>query len=218
MRPPLFPLWVRLACVLWLVVWIPAYWKFWGPVNFLHVCDVAVLLACAGIWFSDALLISSQAVASLFADAVWCLDVGWRLLFGRHLFGGTEYLWDARLPLWVRMLSLFHLVLPLLLLWALGRAGYDRRAWALQSAIAALLLVPSRFVDPAKNINFAFRDPLFHRGWGPAPIHMAFMWFGFVVLTYLPVHLLLARLFPSKTTTGARAPKEADLFLGGAPK
>lgn len=204
MRPPVLPLWVRWACVLWLVVWIPAYWKFWGPANFLHVCDIAVLLACAGIWFSDALLISSQAIASLFADTVWCLDVLWRVAFGKHLFGGTEYLWDARFPLWVRMLSLFHVALPLLLLWALRRTGYDRRGWILQSAIAAPILVAARFADPAKNINYAFRDPLFHRAWGPAPVHLAVMWLGFVVITYLPLHLLLARLYAPPLATPMR--------------
>ncbi len=200
MHRQLFPLWVRWACGLWLVVWIPAYWKFWGPANFLHVCDIAVLLACAGIWFSDALLISSQAIASLFADAVWCLDVLWRLLFGKHLFGGTEYLWDAHFPLWVRMLSLFHVALPLLLLWALRRTGYDRRGWILQSAIAAPILVAARFADPVKNINYVFRDPLFRRVWGPAPMHLAVMWLGFVFITYLPVHLLLMRFYAPPET------------------
>src|SRR5207245_575267 len=127
---------------------------------------------------SNTLLLSSQAVSSIVADAAWCVDVAWRLLLGRHLFGGTEYMWDKHFPLWVRLLSLYHVVLPALLIWSLRRVGYDQRGWKLQAGIAAVLFALSRFLDPAVNINFAFRDPIFHRAWGPAPVHLLVMWLG----------------------------------------
>lgn len=103
-----------------------------GWPNFLHLCDVAVFLTCLGFAYNNALLLSSQTVSSLAGDLLWCLDAGWRWYVGRHLTGGTEYMWDARFPLWVRLLSLFHVVLPMLLLAALRRAGYDRRALLFQ--------------------------------------------------------------------------------------
>jgi hypothetical protein len=193
----MFSPWIRWAAVLWLLVWVPTYGIYWGWANFLHFCDVAVLLACFGFLRGNALLLSSQAVSSLVPDLLWCLDAGWRLLTGRNLVGGTEYLWDARVPLWVRLLSLFHVVLPLLLVLALRRTGYDRRGWALQSSIAAALLVVSRFVAPALNLNFAFADPIFHRALGPAPVHLAIILFTTVGIIYWPTHRLLARLFPA---------------------
>ena len=193
--PAAFP-WMRWGAALWLAVWLPAYWVVWGWSNFLHLCDVTVILTCVGLWRGSALLLSSQAVASIIVDLAWSVDVAWRLLFAKHLIGGTEYMWDARFPLWVRLLSGFHVFWPALVLWALGRVGYDRRGWALQSAIAAVLLVASRLVAPGQNINFAFRDPLFGRAWGPAPVHLAVILLGLVVIIYWPTHRALARLFP----------------------
>jgi hypothetical protein len=192
---PKFPSWVRWAGAIWLAVWIPVYWHAWGAQNFLHICDITVILTCAGLWWSNPLLLSSQAVTSILADLLWDLDVGWRVFTGHELFGGNQYMWDSRYPLWVRLISLFHVVWPLLLLWALKRTGYDRRGFALQSAIAAGAIIAGRFADPAQNINFAFRDPLFHRTWGPAPVHLAFIWVGLVVVIYVPTHFVLSSVF-----------------------
>jgi hypothetical protein len=102
--------WVGLC---WMVVWLPAYFRVWGWANLLHLCDVAVILSFIGIWSANPLLLSSQAVSSLAAGLFWILDVGWRLTTGRFLIGGTDYMWDVRYPLWVRLLSSFHVGLPL---------------------------------------------------------------------------------------------------------
>lgn len=187
---------LRWAAVAWLAVWIPAYASVWGPRNFLHLCDVAVMLTCAGLWLGSPLLLSSQAVSSLVTDVVWAVDAGSRLLLGRHVFGGTEYLWDASFPLPVRLLSLFHLVWPPLLLWSLRRVGYDRRGFALQIAIAGALLVVSRFAGRAANLNFAFRDPIWGLSLEPAPLHLAATLAFMVAVFYLPAHLALSRAFP----------------------
>ena len=109
--------------------------------------------------------------------------------------GGTEYMWDTRFPLWVRLLSLFHVVLPMLLLAALSRTGYDHRALRLQCGIAAALLVASRLLGPSRNINYTFADPIFHRAFGPAPVHLALIFAALTGVIYWPTHLLLARAF-----------------------
>jgi hypothetical protein len=162
----------------------------------LHICDVGVILACVGLWLRQPLLISSQALYALIVGILWGLDVSWRLVTGYHLVGGTEYMWDTHYALWIRLLSAFHLVLPLVLLWAMRLLGYDPRALALQSAITAALLIISRFLSPQLNMNYAFQDPLLHRSWGPAPIHLAVILAGCVVLFFWPTHLLLFRMFP----------------------
>jgi hypothetical protein len=193
-----FPAWLRWAALAWLLVWVPAYWHTWGASNFLELCDIAVILTCLGLWTGSPLLISSQAVSSLVVDLVWILDASWRFLTGHFLLGGTEYLFDARYPLWVRLLSLFHALMPPLLLWSLHRAGYDRRGLALQSLIAVLAFIASRFTIPTKNTNFAFADPFFHRAWGPPPIHVAVSVLFLAIVVYLPTHLVLKGLFPQR--------------------
>jgi hypothetical protein len=194
------PDWLRWVALLWLAVWFLAYWHSWGPANFLHLCDIAVILTCIGLWTSNALLLSSQAVSSVLIDIAWTLDVVARLIFGRHLIGGTEYLFDATTPLWARLLSLFHIVLPFILLWSLSRLGYDRRGWKLQSAILLPVLVASRFVTPDQNLNFAVNDPFLHRSIGSAPTHLALTFLFLVLVVYFPTHLLFSRLFPPPST------------------
>jgi len=197
-----FPI-LRWAGLLWTAVWLPTYIRMWGWANLLHLCDVAVILACAGLWWGSSLLISSQAVSSLAAGIFWAVDIGSRLVTGRFLVGGTEYMWDTRVPLWARLLSSFHIGLPLVLLWAMRKIGYDRRALALQAAIAAGLFVASRFLPAGFNMNYVYQDPLFHRSWGPAPVHLAVIFVGAVALIYWPTHLLLSWLFPAAAATTA---------------
>ncbi len=204
--PQKIPGWLRYVALLILILWFAAYWHAWGPANFLHLCDIAVILTCIGLYINSALLISSQAVSSVLIDIVWTLDVVARLVFGRHLIGGTEYLFDASTPLWARLLSLFHVVLPIILLWSLARLGYDRRAWKLQSAILLPVLIASRFVTPDQNLNFAVRDPFLHRSYGPAPTHLAITFLFLVLVVYFPTHRLFSRLFPPPSGPDVRAP------------
>ena len=192
---------LRWVGLLWMAVWLPAYIRIWGWTNLLHLCDIAVILGCAGLWWGSSLLVSSQAVSSLAAGILWAIDVGWRLVTGRFLVGGTEYMWDTRFPAWARLLSTFHVGLPLVLLWAMRKVGYDRRALALQAAIAAGLFIVSRFLSPELNMNYAYRDPLWHRAWGPAPLHLAVVFIGAVALLYWPTHLLLNWMFPITSVT-----------------
>jgi hypothetical protein len=188
---------LRWAAVLWLAVWVPTYAVFYGLGNFLHLCDVAVLLTCIGLWRGSALLLSMQALTSMLIDLTWDLDLGWRLVTGRHLLGGTEYMWEEKYPLWVRLLSLFHLILPVLLLWALRRVGYDRRALPIQSILGLVLIAAARLVGPEANVNFSWRDPFFHRSWGAAPLHVAVIFAGLIAVVYGPTHFVLSRLYPA---------------------
>lgn len=191
---PPFPVlrWVVLACF---AVWFSAYWHYWGWRNFLQLCDIAVFVAVAGFWLGSSLLLSSQAVGFPVIALVWTADVAWRLSTGAHLIGGTEYLWDARYPLWLRLLSFYHVALPLLLLWSLRRTGYDARGWKLQAAIALAAMIAARALAPGLNLNMVERDPLLGRTWGPAPLHIAFIWLVLTAVVYLPAHLLLQRIF-----------------------
>jgi hypothetical protein len=197
---------VRWAAIVWLAIWFPAYWQAWGPANFLHLCDLAVILTGIGLWTGNRLLLSSQAVSSILVDLVWAIDATWKIIVKHHLIGGTEYLFDARVALWIRLLSLFHVVLPPLLLWVLSRTGYDRRAWSLQSAIALVAYVVCRFTNPATNMNFAFRDPFWHRAWGPGPVHVAASVLFMAFVVYWPTHLLLSHLYePSRAGTSQKS-------------
>jgi len=194
------PDYARWSALLWLFIWVPAYWRTWGPSTFVQLCDIAVLLTCIGLWTHSALLISSQAISSILIDLAWALDAAWRFLSGRHLTGGTEYLFDPQYPLWVRLLSLYHVAMPLVLIWALLRLGYDRRGLHLQCAIVPLSFVAARFTSPQKNMDFAFTDPFIHRSWGPVPVHVTISILFMIFVVYYPTALLLRRFIPAKKT------------------
>ena len=192
-----FPGWVRWGAIVWLAFWIPVYWRAWGAANFVHLCDIAVILTCIGLWTNNALLISSQAVSALVVDVMWSLDAISAAALGRHIFGGTEYLFDPSHALWVRMISLYHVAIVAVLLWALSRAGYDRRGWALQAWIVAAAFVAARFTPAVQNINFAYQLPVVDKPFGAAPLHVAASVAFMIFVVYWPTHRALRKIFPA---------------------
>lgn len=181
----------------WLAVYLPAYAQAYGFTNFLFLCNLGVILTAVGLWRGSALLLSAQAVAAMGVCVAWWLDVGARVLLGHHVLGVTAYMWDPRYPLFTRLLSLYHVAWPILLVACLRRVGYDHRAYAAQAVFASLVVLASRLVDPALNINYAFVDPIFHRAFGPAPIHLAVILSGLVGVIYGVTHRVLAALLPA---------------------
>jgi hypothetical protein len=196
--PPLFPR-LRWAALAFLLLWTVSYARTWGLRNFLHLCDVTVFLTVAGLWRGSALLLSSQAVISFVVNVLWVLDVVARLTIGRHLIGGTEYMFDAQFPLFVRLLSLFHLGLPALHLWAIKHTGYDRRALVFGTALVGAIFFASWLIsDPTENMNFVYREPFGRRALGPPLVHLLISWVGFSALVFVPTHLALCRLFGAR--------------------
>jgi len=196
---------LRWAAAAFLAVYVPAYALAYGLANFLFLCNLSVLLAGAGLWACSRLLVSSQAVAIGLVGTAWTVDVASRLLTGRHLIGGTEYMWDPQWPLFTRLLSLYHVVLPVVLVLGLRRIGYDRRGWLLQSALALAVVALGRLFPPAVNINYAYVEPLFKRTWGGPVTHVAAVAGFLSLVAYSLGHLLLLRI----CGTGARRPGAA---------
>jgi hypothetical protein len=197
---PCFPR-LRWAAAAWMAVYLPSYWIAYGPANFLFLCNLSVVLVAIGIWTCSRLLLSSQAVGILLVGAVWTLDAAFRLITGAHLIGGTEYMWDPQWPLVTRLMSCYHVILPVLLVSALRRIGYDPRGYLLQSALAIAGVAAGRLFGPAANINHAYVEPLFGRTWGGPLTHVAAV-AGFLVLLVYPVtHLLLRRLCVTQSVT-----------------
>ncbi len=177
-----------------MAVYVPSYASAYGWLNFLFLCNLGVFLTAAALWTGNRLVLSSQAIASPVIGIAWALDAGWRVLAGSFLFGGTEYMWDPRYPLFTRLLSLYHLAWPLITLWALRRVGYDRRGWPLQAGIASLAILTARAFSPAsENINFAFRDPLFGRAFEPVPMHLLLVVASLTLVAYGATHAALLR-------------------------
>ena len=203
------PLWLKLGYTAFMAVLVPVYWHHYGPTNFLYFCDVALFLTLVGLWREDRLLLSLPAVGIVLPQLVWCADLGFELAGGR-LTGMTAYMFDTKLPLYLRGLSLFHGWLPWLLLFAVARVGYDGRAfkgWGMLAAglcvVSFVFLPPAGAVlaDPAlpRNVNYVFglseAEP---QTWLPPAAYLG-VWIGVLTaLVYLPSHWVLKRCFSAE--------------------
>src|SRR5712692_8057698 len=134
------PLWVKLLYSLFVLVLVPHYLRAYGPTNFLYFCDAALLLTFVAIWFENALLVSATAVGILLPQLLWMLDFLGSSI-GLPITGMTAYMFNDAFPLFARFLSFFHFWLPLFLVCLLTRLGYDRRAFALWSVLAFVLVM-----------------------------------------------------------------------------
>ena len=186
---------LRWLAVAGLAVYVPSYAAAYGFANFLVLCNLTVLLVGVGLWRCSRLVLSSQAVAIVVVGAVWTLDLLSRLVVGRHLLGGgTAYMWDPQWPLFTRLLSLYHVVLPPLLVLVLRRIGYDRRGYWLQSAIAVVAVAIGRLFGPVVNLNQAYVELVFGRTWGGPSTHVLAVIAFLNLLVYPLSHRLLVRL------------------------
>jgi len=148
----LVPLWLKIAYGVFTPILIVIYWPRYGPSNFLWLSDIALFFTAAAVIFEWPLLASMPAVGVLPLELFWTLDF---ILLGR--FGLTSYMFDPRWPLWLRLISLFHLALPPTWFWMLWKFGYEPDAFPLQVALTwIVLLICYLFTDPEKNINWVF--------------------------------------------------------------
>lgn len=174
---------------------MPVYARDYGPKNFLWFSDIALFGSCAAMWLEIPLLASMMALAVLLPEIGWNVDFFAHLITGRSVLSMSGYMFDARKPLYLRALSLFHVVLPVLLVWMVYCLGYDPRALLAQTAVSFIVLPVTYLVTkPSLNINWV---------WGlgrpqtsmPPLVYLALLMIIFPLVIYLPTHLLLIKLF-----------------------
>jgi hypothetical protein len=189
-RPDL-PRWLQLSFTAFVAVLVPIYWREYGPANFLWFSDIALFAIVVGLWTGHPLPASMTAVGVLLLESVWILDFALLIVTGSSPVGLAEYMRDEDIPAGVRAVSLFHLVLPPLLLWMVHRLGYDRRAWLAETGLALVVLPVTYLVSPPeKNINWVF-GPAGVQTWLPPLAWLGLLMVTLPLLVYWPTHRLL---------------------------
>jgi hypothetical protein len=192
----MIPIWLKIAYTLFVCMLVPIYWRQYGPVNFLWFSDIALLGLVPALWLESPLLVSMLALAVVLPELAWNVDYFLRLATGVSLIGLTSYMFDATIPLFIRGLSLFHVAMPLLLIWMLSRLGYDDRALFWQTLVAVVVLSLSYlFSNPRENVNWVYGFGEKPQTKVPAPLFVLFLMLLFPVGVYLPTHLLFDRIF-----------------------
>jgi hypothetical protein len=189
------PLWIKILYSLFLCVLVPVYWRQYGPAHFLWASDIALSLVLVVLWSERPLLNSMMAIGVLPFEIAWVVD----FFTGSQLLGVTSYMFESERPLYLRGLSLFHVVLPLIMIFLLRRLGYDPRAFAAQTVLIWMVLpVTYLLTDPAANINLVF-------GLGTKPqtvmhplVYLALEMALLPVVVCWPAHLVLQRLFDDR--------------------
>jgi hypothetical protein len=131
-------------------------------------------------------------VGLLVFQTLYAIDLLGAVLSGHHIIGGTEYMFDPKVSLLVRLLGLYHFIVPPLLLWAVRRLGYDRRAFRWATLTLFVLLPVNAYWRPQFNVNWA-------RGLGHEQ-HVVPQWVYLIsylivvpAFVYWPTHLGLKR-------------------------
>ena len=186
------PLWLKITWTVFVLVWAPIYWRQYGPQNFLFYCDLGNLLIMAGLWLESRLIISWQAVGLLVFQTLYALDLIVAFVLAHHPFGGTEYMFDPAIPLFIRALGLYHMVVPVLLLWAVRQLGYDPIAWKWQTVLMAIVVPINFFWHPEANVNFA-RGIGHEQNLMPSWLYLIGYLVVVPVLVYWPTHFALQR-------------------------
>lgn len=175
-----------------MVIW----WRHYGWRNFLWFSDIAFIGAVPALWLESSAIASVLAVAVLLPEILWNVDLAARLLLRRRMTGLTDYMFEPQRPRLLRGLSLFHVPLPLVLLWLVREYGYDAQVGLVGAVVMAAIVLPwSRAVStPERNINWthglgATRTRL------PPATYIALLYAAFVAFVFVPTHLLLQGLF-----------------------
>jgi len=197
MQMELIPLWVKLCYTAFAVVTVAIYAKKYPLWNFLWFSDIALVATVPALWLENSLLTSMMLVGVLLPELLWNGAFFVRLLTGKRLFGLTDYMFDPTKPLYLRTISLFHVFLPLLLLWMVVRLGYHPHALIWQTALAwAVLPLTYRLADPkVENVNWVFGWTSQQQTRIPPLAYLGLMMIGYPLLIFLPTHLLLQRFF-----------------------
>jgi len=185
------PLWIKVLWTGCVIAWVPVYWHEYGAQNFLFFCDLGNLFIAAALWLESPFLFSWQACGLLLFQTLFTIDLAGTLVSGRHLIGGTEFMFDAQVSLPIRLLSLFHVVTPPLLLWGIWWLGYDGRGWRYQTLTAWIVVPINYFWRPQYDVNWA-RGPFFREQHAvPGSLYLLIYLVVVPAVVYYPTHRFL---------------------------
>jgi hypothetical protein len=193
----IIPLWFKLSYTAFVLYVMAVWWKHYGWTNFLWFSDIAFIGAVPAMWLESAAMASVLTVAVLVPELLWNVDYAGRLLLRRRITGLTDYMFERDRLLLLRGLSLFHVPLPLVLLWLVAAYGYDASIGLPGAIVLAAVVLPwSRFVStPDKNINWTYGLGGWRAQW-QGWLYVAMLFAGFVLFVFVPTDAFLRLVWP----------------------
>jgi hypothetical protein len=186
------PLWLKIASTAFVYILVREVSKNYGPIKIMWFSEMGLFGTVAAMWLESPLLASMMLLMVFIPDGIaWTGDLACGWLTGYYPLDITDYMFDEEIPLFCRTLSLFHTVVPIVLVWMIYKLGYDRRALFWQTILGtALLWITYLFTTPDDNINRVFGpyDPQTRvHPW----VYLVWLMAFCPIVLYLPVHLAL---------------------------
>jgi hypothetical protein len=192
----IFDIKLKFTLQLFLLILIPAYWYNYGFANFLWLSDIGLFLTLIALVYKSRLAMSMALVGVFWYEAAWFVDFGYHLMCGKSIFNIVNYMFDPSLAVWLRGLSLFHLIMPCIWLYYAKKWGYEPKALFYFIFLYWLdLLAVYLFTHPADNINWVFMPYFYNWHSIPALLWLMLLTILIPLFVFWPTHYLAMRFF-----------------------
>lgn len=194
----MIPLWVKIGYTLMTLIIIVIYLRKYGAGNLLWFSDIALIVTVPALWLENNFLASMMAVGVLMPEVLWNLSYFTRLLTGKRVTGITDYMFEPDRPLYLKLLSLFHVPLPIVLVYLVWKLGYVEMAVVAQMALILVVLPISYFfVDPQRNVNWVWGigGEGYRQKRYPPLVFLGIIMLVPLFIVVLPTHLALSYFF-----------------------
>jgi hypothetical protein len=142
---------------------IPTYTYHYGLLNFLWFSDIALFMILLALWLNSSLLMGMSLVLTFFMEACWSIDFFYQFITGNTLLDIASYMFDPSLAIYLRVLSLFHLLLPVIPIIYLRNWGYHSKTLPYTIALFWFTILVSYLLTPIHlNINWVHYPSIYN--------------------------------------------------------
>jgi hypothetical protein len=179
------------ALLVFLCILIPVYWRHYGPENFLWFSDIGLFMTVPVLWLHSSLINSMVVIGIMPLEILWTVDFIYLLIYRKKGLGIADYMLDNNRSRFLRGLSLFHIVTPVIWIYCLYGWGYNPGAPLYQiTLMGSVLLLTYFFTNPLSNINWVFTPAVSQ--WKAIPSSMwLVILMGIFSMTILVMHEFL---------------------------
>jgi hypothetical protein len=148
---------------------------------------------------------SIAACGVLLLEMVWNMDFFLSLIFHQKTIHLADYMFDNRYSLFLRSLSLFHILIPIIWLTYMSHYGYDPQAWSYFMVMYWIVIsITYLFTKPKDNINWVFMPQALKLKHITSLQWILLLMIGIPFGIALPTHVILKTIFhvPASSISG----------------
>lgn len=148
---------IKLKVILWAIILFLYSTINYGLVTNLWLCQFSLIITAVGLILNNPLLISISTISIFGIHLIWILDF-LTVIFNLPGIKVTSFIFDSSTSTSNRILQMYHIWHPIILLFLTLKYGYDKRAFKYWGILCVTILFISFFIfnDRNLNVNFAY--------------------------------------------------------------